>query len=114
MLSPGHVLPEAGMAVTPYLSIVIPAFNEEARLAATIRNVVGYCRADGRSFELIVVDDGSRDRTLAVARGLAEEFEEIRVIPIPMNRGKGHAVRTGLMHARGRSILFTDADESTP
>jgi dolichyl-phosphate beta-glucosyltransferase len=105
---------EAGMAGVPDLSIVIPAFNEEARLARTVQDVVAYCCANRRSFELIVVDDGSRDATPSVTRMLSREFKELRVIRLPANRGKGNAVRTGVLSALGGSILFADADGSTP
>jgi dolichyl-phosphate beta-glucosyltransferase len=98
----------------PDLSIVIPAYNEEMRLSCTVHEVVGYCRTHRRCFELIIVDDGSRDATMSVARGLASQFEEIRVIGLPLNRGKGHAVRSGVADAKGRTVLFTDADRSTP
>jgi dolichyl-phosphate beta-glucosyltransferase len=102
------------MARTPDLSIVIPAYNEEPRIAPTIRDIVGYCRNAGRAFELILVDDGSRDGTAAAGRSLAEDFPELRVIRLASNHGKGYAVRTGVINALGRTVLFADADGSTP
>jgi dolichyl-phosphate beta-glucosyltransferase len=102
------------MARTPDLSIVIPAYNEATRITPTIREIVSYCRTRGRAFELILVDDGSRDGTTAVGRLLSEEFPEVRLIRLAANHGKGYAVRTGVVNAVGRTILFTDADGATP
>lgn len=102
------------MRPAPDLSIVVPAFNEEARLEPTLRDALRYFRLRGRPFEVIVVDDGSRDRTSAVAERLEVECEELRLIRLPANRGKGYAVRTGVVNARGRLVLFMDADGATP
>lgn len=105
---------EASMAQTPDLSIVIPAYNESFRIEPTIRDMIGYCRAAGRTFELILVDDGSQDGTSTVGRNLAHEFSELRLIRLAANHGKGYAVRTGVINAIGRTILFADADGATP
>jgi dolichyl-phosphate beta-glucosyltransferase len=102
------------MARAPDLSIVIPAFNEESRLEATVRDVVDYCRTGSRSFEVIMVDDGSRDGTTRIGRLLVEQFAEVRLIRLAANHGKGYAVRTGVVNALGRTILFADADGATP
>ena len=102
------------MARTPELSIVIPAYNEESRIEPTIRDIVGYCRHRGRSFELILVDDGSRDGTTAKGRSVAQDTPELRVIRLASNHGKGYAVRTGVINALGATVLFADADGSTP
>jgi dolichyl-phosphate beta-glucosyltransferase len=102
------------MVRTPDLSVIIPAYNEESRIAPTVRDIVGFCRAGGRAFEVILVDDGSRDGTTAVARVLSEEFPELRVIRLAANHGKGYAVRTGVVNAIGRLVLFADADGATP
>src|SRR5215216_5406355 len=102
------------MARTPDLSVVIPAYNEESRIERTIRDVVAYCRGTGRSFELILVDDGSRDKTSTVGWNLAAEFPELRLIRLAANHGKGYAVRTGVVNAIGRLVLFADADGATP
>ena len=102
------------MRALPDLSIVIPAFNEQDRLEPTVRDAVAYCRATGRRLELIVVDDGSRDGTSALVQRLADEFPEVRLIRLAENRGKGFAVRTGVVNATGALVLFADADGSTP
>ncbi len=102
------------MRPRPDLSIVIPAFNEEARLAPTLRDYVAYCRRGARRVELIVVDDGSLDRTSLVVNTLASDFPEIRLIRLAENHGKGHAVRSGVVNAQGKLVLFADADGATP
>jgi dolichyl-phosphate beta-glucosyltransferase len=102
------------MKPRPDLSVVIPAFNEESRVGPTLRDYVAYCRASARRAELIVVDDGSLDRTSAVVNSLASEFPEIRLIRLAENHGKGHAVRSGVVNAQGKLVLFADADGATP
>ena len=98
----------------PDLSIVIPAFNEEARVGPTLRDYLAYCRTGGRRVELIVVDDGSLDRTSAVVSAIASEYPEVRLIRLAENHGKGHAVRSGVVNAQGKQVLFADADGATP
>ena len=91
------------------LSVVIPAFNEERVIGDTVERVASYlARADDA--ELIVVDDGSRDRTPEIVRGLAETYPFIRLVPNGRNRGKGYAVKRGILESRGRYVLYTDAD----
>ena len=102
------------MAGTPDLSIIIPAFNEGSRIGSTIREMVSYCRSTRRAYELLVVDDGSRDNTSSVARGFAQDVPEIRVVRLATNHGKGYAVRTGVLSAIGGTVLFADADGATP
>lgn len=102
------------MTAAPRLSIVVPAYNEEARLEPTVRDIVRYCREHQRRFEVLVVDDGSRDGTSTIVNRLAGELPEVRLIRLPQNHGKGYAVRSGIVNARGRNILFTDADGATP
>jgi dolichyl-phosphate beta-glucosyltransferase len=96
------------------LSAVFPAFNEEARLEPPLREAAAFAAATGRRAELIAVDDGSRDGTSALVRRLADEIPGLRLIRLPAHRGKGYAVRTGIVNARGRRILMVDADGSTP
>jgi dolichyl-phosphate beta-glucosyltransferase len=94
------------------LSVVVPAYNEEARLGATLKKIVGYLDRRGKTFEVLVVDDGSRDATPSVAEGLGDE--RVRVLQHGENRGKGAAVRTGVLVSQGEWVLITDADLSTP
>lgn len=95
------------------VSIVIPAFNEAKRLPLFLERVIAYCQASERTCEVIVVDDGSRDRTFDVAMSFAQRFAGLSVIRVRRNRGKGYAVKRGLFKARGRVCLFMDADGST-
>lgn len=104
----------------PYLSLVIPAYNEEKRLPATLAAIVDYLALRDFSYELIVVDDGSSDGTREMVRDFASTRPWIRLENYvdeagkPVNRGKGYAVRHGILAAVGRDILFSDADLSTP
>ncbi len=98
----------------PELSIVIPSFNEEKRLPATLDRIARYLCASGRVTEVIVVDDGSADGTAGVAETFRGKIEGMRVLSNGQNRGKGYSVRHGYMEARGEIVLFTDADLSAP
>ncbi|HEY1638883.1 MAG TPA: dolichyl-phosphate beta-glucosyltransferase [Rhizomicrobium sp.] len=98
----------------PRYSIVIPAFNESARIPATLEAVIECVRARNWSAEIIVVDDGSRDRTADVVRAFAATAPEVRLLPNPGNRGKGYSVRNGILQAFGEIVMFTDADLSAP
>src|SRR5713226_9030636 len=102
--------------MAPKLSIVVPAFNEAERLGASLRAVGSYLDHRREDYELIIVDDGSDDDTAAVAeQSLADSATvALRVIRYEPNRGKGHAVRMGLMAAQANIVLFSDADLSTP
>ena len=99
---------------SPELSIIIPAYNEELRLPATLERIAAYTRAFGRETEILVVDDGSTDRTAQVAESFRSKFPALRVLSNDVNRGKGYSVRHGMLEARGRIVLFTDADLSAP
>lgn len=99
---------------SPELSIVIPAFNEELRLPATLERIAAYLQGSRRDAEVLVVDDGSKDRTAAVAESFRNKIPTLRVVPNGMNRGKGYSVRHGVQEARGKIVLFTDADLSAP
>jgi dolichyl-phosphate beta-glucosyltransferase len=95
------------------LSIVIPAYNEQARLPRTVLETIHWCTSRGLDFELIVADDGSRDQTLALVRLFEESDVRVRSLACP-HMGKGAAVRIGVLNAKGRLILFMDADGATP
>jgi len=96
------------------LSVIIPAYNEEKTLESTVDEVRTYLTGLGISFEIVIVDDGSGDATFSVAEALSERLPSVRICHYRPNRGKGCAVRTGMLEARGRRCLFTDADGSTP
>ena len=95
----------------PAVSVVIPAYNEAPRLAPTLKKVTSYFDGKLLAFEILVVDDGSKDATISMARAAPGP---IRVVALGHNRGKGAAVRAGVRESRGAHILFTDADLSTP
>lgn len=97
----------------PFLSVVIPAYNEEKRLPQTLETVLAFLKKQSYSSEIIVSDDGSQDRTVALAKERLKTFPH-QVLETPVNRGKGHAVRQGILAATGDYVLFTDADLSTP
>ena len=95
-------------------SIVIPAYNEGTRLGATLEKVLDYVAQHGCEAEVIVVNDGSRDNTAELVRSFAEKNPAVRLIENPGNRGKGYSVRHGMLSARGRIVVFSDADLSSP
>lgn len=97
----------------PYLSLIIPAYNEERRLGRTLDSVSAYLSRQPYPYEILVVDDGSRDGTLQVARGFQRRQLAVRVLA-QEHRGKGFAVRRGMLAARGEVILFSDADLAVP
>jgi dolichyl-phosphate beta-glucosyltransferase len=95
------------------LSIVIPTFNEQARLPRTALETIRWCTTQKIEFELIIADDGSRDETLALGRMFEENDVRVRALACP-HMGKGAAVRMGILNAKGRLVLFMDADGATP
>jgi dolichyl-phosphate beta-glucosyltransferase len=101
--------------LTRSISIIIPAYNEEKRLPATLRLIIAYLQRGGWSFaEILVVDDGSADGTIQIAEQARAEYPGLRVLRNPGNRGKGYAVRHGMLECRGEWAIYTDADLSTP
>ena len=98
----------------PELSIIIPSYNEELRLPATLDKIASYIRSSRRNTEVIVVDDGSKDRTAQLAESYRGKLPNLRVLSNDVNRGKGYSVRHGSLEALGEVILFTDADLSAP
>jgi glycosyltransferase involved in cell wall biosynthesis len=99
---------------SPDLSIIIPSYNEESRLPDTLERIAAYLSDSGREAEVLVVDDGSKDGTAAVADYFRIKLPTLRVVSNGVNRGKGYSVRHGMQEARGRVALFTDADLSAP
>jgi dolichyl-phosphate beta-glucosyltransferase len=98
----------------PTYSIVIPAYNESARLGATLEKVLAYVHAQRWDAEVVVVNDGSRDDTADIIRSFAAKDPIVQLVENPGNRGKGYSVRNGMLHARGKIVLFSDADLSSP
>jgi dolichyl-phosphate beta-glucosyltransferase len=98
----------------PRYSIVIPAYNETARIERALSSVSGCIRARGWDAEVLVVDDGSTDNTAALVEAWAQRHREVRLIRNGRNRGKGFSVRHGMLRAAGEVVMFTDADLSSP
>lgn len=96
------------------LSVVIPAYNEEFRLPKTLECIFGYLQIRPYQAEIIVVDDGSSDRTIEVVNSSRQKYPRLRLVSNAENRGKGFSVRHGMIEAQGEIALFTDADLSTP
>ncbi|OGY38783.1 MAG: hypothetical protein A2418_02565 [Candidatus Brennerbacteria bacterium RIFOXYC1_FULL_41_11] len=97
----------------PFLSVIIPAYNEEKSLPGTLRSVFSYLGKQSYSWEVLVVNDGSEDRTKDLALEFQKSFPELRLIENFKNRGKGFAVKNGVLHSKGDLVLFMDADNST-
>jgi glycosyltransferase involved in cell wall biosynthesis len=95
-------------------SVVIPAYNESARLGASLGKILSYITAQGWAAEVIVVNDGSSDNTAEIVRRLSQENSGLRLVENPGNRGKGYSVRHGMLQASGRVVIFSDADLSSP
>jgi glycosyltransferase involved in cell wall biosynthesis len=102
------------VTAAPELSIVVPSYNEEVRLPASLDKIANYIRTQRPNTEVLVVDDGSTDRTAAIAEGWKGRIPGLRVLSNGTNRGKGFSVRHGSLEARGETVLFTDADLSAP
>ncbi|RLC37541.1 hypothetical protein DRH29_01585 [candidate division Kazan bacterium] len=97
-----------------YLSIVIPAYNEERRIGSTLSKIRKYLDAQGYVYEVIVVNDGSTDTTVPIVNIIREGWPQLRLIDNPQNQGKGAVVKQGILAGLGKYILFTDADNATP
>jgi glycosyltransferase involved in cell wall biosynthesis len=112
-----HQNPEqdaAGTDLQPRLSVVIPMYNESHRIEGSLPRLVDYFNSRPYSVEYVVVDDGSSDNTVELARAILGTGPHVNIIEEKPNRGKGHAVKVGMLAAKGRIVLFTDADLSTP
>lgn len=97
----------------PFLSVVVPAYNEARRLPDNLKKILAFLRQQSYRFEVIVVDDGSVDETVVECAKVVRGEPEARIIENP-HYGKGYAVRTGMLEAKGHIVLFTDADLSVP
>ncbi|HLC48798.1 MAG TPA: dolichyl-phosphate beta-glucosyltransferase [Candidatus Andersenbacteria bacterium] len=97
----------------PYLSVVIPAYNEEKRLPHTLRATIGYLKKQPYTWEIAVVNDGSSDKTADIVRSMGIEDPRVRLLHYGGNKGKGYAVRYGMTHVQGEIRIFMDADNST-
>lgn len=109
-----RVLRAPAIMQEPRYSIVIPAFNEQARIGATLKQVIQCIQIQGWDAEVLVVNDGSTDGTAAIVQAEAAQYPYLRLIQNAGNRGKGFSVRNGILQARGAIVMFTDADLSAP
>lgn len=98
----------------PQYSIVVPAYNESARIGSTLQEILRHIQANNWRAEVLLVDDGCRDNTVQIAAEAGAGRPELRIVRNPGNQGKGYAVRNGMLQARGTLLLFTDADLSSP
>src|SRR5262245_48495305 len=103
-------MPEGSSARHNSLSIVVPLYNEEENIDLLVKEIIEVFAADARFLELVLVDDGSHDRTASLALEFAQRESRVRLLKHERNRGLGAAIRTGLEAARGDLILYTDAD----
>jgi glycosyltransferase involved in cell wall biosynthesis len=120
MTQRGTIIRGANSSVTedsesqPFLSVVVPAYNEAHRIPATLDQIINYLAIFNKPYEVLVVNDGSSDDTAAVVSRFRGPDTRIRLLENPGNCGKGAAVRNGVLNARGEIVLFTDADLSSP
>ena len=96
------------------ISIVVPAYNEEKRIKRTLNKIYDYFEKSRLQFEIIIVDDGSKDDMEKVVKEFAQTHSEVKLIKYEKNKGKGAAVKTGVLASKGNLVLFSDADLSTP
>ncbi len=98
---------------TIYLSVIIPAYKEEKRIVNTLREIDKYLSRQSYNYEIIVVNDGAKDKTAEVVKNIMPEIKNLRLIDNKGNHGKGFVVRQGILQAKGKYRVFTDADNST-
>lgn len=96
-----------------FLSVVIPAYNEEDNIACTLSEISEFLKEKGFTYEVLVVDDGSRDKTVAKAREIGKKIADFNVVESKPNRGKGYVVKEGMRLAQGKYLMFMDADNAT-
>ena len=112
LANPRPASPGGLATIAPALSVVLPCYNEADRLPGTLQALLAHLSAAPGEVEVLVVDDGSTDATVEVAEATAAVDKRVRVLPYHPNRGKGFAVRTGMLAAEGERVVFTDADGS--
>jgi dolichyl-phosphate beta-glucosyltransferase len=100
--------------LAPKYSIVIPAYNESARIRTSLEKILAHIQSQGWNAEVLIVNDGSTDDTAQIVRSYATQNSALHLVENPGNRGKGYSVRNGMLHANGEVILFSDADLSSP
>jgi len=113
-MAPERSKSPADPGTTPDLSIIIPAYNEEQRIIPTLQSIAAFLHSDRIIAEVLVVDDGSRDGTARCVEEMVNSFPQLRLVRNPGNRGKGYSIRHGFAESRGRRVLMSDADLSTP
>ena len=96
-----------------YLSVIIPAYNEEERISKTLKSVFSYLEKQPYSYEIIIVNDGSRDNTSSVVLDICQQISHCLLMDRKKNKGKGYSVKEGILSANGKIRLFMDADNST-
>src|SRR3989344_9700115 len=96
-----------------YLSVIIPAYDEAERIPLTLVDIDRHLSKAEFSYEILVVNDGSKDKTAEIVKKMAKTIKNLKLADFPNNRGKGAVVRTGMLTAQGEVRLFTDADNST-
>lgn len=99
--------------INMFLSVVIPAYNEAKRITVTLRSVFEYLKKQNYEYEVLVVNDGSKDSTATIVSNFAKEFPELKLLDNKQNRGKAKAVQQGILAAQGNLRLFMDADNAT-
>jgi dolichyl-phosphate beta-glucosyltransferase len=97
----------------PYISVIIPSYNEEKRISKTLKRVKEYMASQDYTYEVLIVIDGAKDKTAEISKTFMEDWPELRVIDNKQNNGKGYVVKQGMLEAKGEYRVFTDADNST-
>ncbi len=96
-----------------YLSVIIPAYNEEKHIRKTVESIYQYLSGRDLEHEILVVDDGSKDKTNDIVRSMFSTIPTLQLLNYKSHKGKGYAVRYGMLKAEGQYRLFTDADNAT-